>query len=262
MTPHHARSIENLTTTLAGDPSILALILGGSLAHGFARPDSDIDVTLVVSTDELNRRRAEGRLHYNNRALCTYDGYIDGKYVDVPFLEQVAARGSDPIRYAYEGNRVLFSRIDGIEALLASITRFPLEQKQERRERFAAQLLAWRWYYSESLRQRNRYLSFLALQKLVLFSTRLVLNENELLFPYHKWMLRVLESAPRKPEGFLAALEALLTFPHWETVDRHARDLLAFIGVDFGAADAAWPTRFMHDTELRWLAHETCIDDI
>ncbi len=142
MLPHHARSIENLTSALADEPSILALILGGSLAHGFARPDSDIDVTLVVSSEELSRRRADGCLHFNNRALCTYDGYIDGKYVDVPFLEQVAARGSDPIRYAYEGNRILLSRVGTLESLLEAITRFPLEQKQERLERFSAQLLA------------------------------------------------------------------------------------------------------------------------
>lgn len=262
MFPHHAQTIERLVAAFEPNPDVLALILGGSIAHGFARPDSDVDVTIVISSAELQRRQREGRLHYNNRDLCTYDGYIDGKYVDLDFLKLVAARGSDPIRYAYEGNRILFSRLDALDSLLAAIVRFPVEEKAERLQRFAAQLLAWRWYYSESLRQQNRYLSFLALQKLVLFSARLVLTENELLFPYHKWMLRVLASAPRQPAGFMQDLETLLTFPPWETVDAHVRRLLDFLGIDFATADAAWPTRFMKDTELRWVTEEACIDDI
>jgi Nucleotidyltransferase domain. len=262
MFPHHAQTIERLTTAFQSDPTVLALLLGGSIAHGFAKADSDVDVTIVLSSADYQRRQREGRLHYNNRELCTYDGYIDGKYVDLDFLKLVAARGSDPIRYAFEGNRILFSRIDGLENLLAAIVRFPVEEKSERLQRFAAQLLAWRWYYSESLRQQNRYLSFLALQKLVLFSARLILTENELLFPYHKWMLRVLAAAPRQPAGLIQNLDTLLTFPPWETVDRHVRSLLDFVGIDFAAADGSWPTYFMKDTELRWVAEEACIDDI
>lgn len=262
MFPHHAQTIQNLVNAFEKDPSTHALILGGSIAHGFARPDSDVDVTIVVAPEEYRQRQREGRMHYNNRALCTYDGYIDGKYADIDFLKLVAERGSDPIRYAYEGNRILFSRVPGLDALLAAIVRYPVAEKRERIERFAAQLLAWRWYYSEAIRQENHYLRFLAIQKLVLFGTRLVLTENEQLYPYHKWMLRVLERCPRQPAGLQGDIKTLLTFPAWETVDAYVRKLLAFVGIDFATADAIWPTRFMKDTELRWTAHETCIDDI
>lgn len=262
MEPHHAQSILNLTAEFEKDPAILALILGGSIAHGFARPDSDIDVTIVLDAADYAQRQREHRMHYNNRTLCTYDGYIDGKYVDLDFLQRVAVRGSDPIRYAYQGNRILFSRLDGLEELLAAIVRFPREQKAERLQRFVAQLLAWRWYYREAIRQESAYLRTLAAQKLVLFGTRVVLNENELLFPYHKWMLRVLESAPRQPAGLKAAIEHVLTLPPWDDVDAYVMTLLAFVGIDHDAANAAWPTRFMKDTELRWLREEACIDDI
>ena len=101
MFPHHAQTIERLTTAFQSDPTVLALLLGGSIAHGFAKADSDVDVTIVLSSADYQRRQREGRLHYNNRELCTYDGYIDGKYVDLDFLKLVAARGSDPIRYAF-----------------------------------------------------------------------------------------------------------------------------------------------------------------
>ncbi|HWA28311.1 MAG TPA: nucleotidyltransferase domain-containing protein [Lacunisphaera sp.] len=263
MAAHHADSIRNLVAAFEPDRSILALLLGGSLAHGFARPDSDIDVAIVVAPAEYARRQRENRLHYNNRTLCTYPGYIDGKYLDPDFLRLVAARGSDPARYAFKDCHILFSRLAGLDALLAEIVRFPVEQKRERTERFAAQLLAWRWYYSEALRQQNPYLVHLALQKVVLFGCRLILTENETLYPYHKWLLRVTESVPRQPPNLQAAL-AELTGPNpaWERVDAWTREIFSFLGVDHDAANAAWPTRFMKDTELRWMTEEAAIDDL
>jgi nucleotidyltransferase-like protein len=260
---HHADSIQNLIVAFEKDATVRALILGGSIAHGCEKPDSDIDVSIVVDTAELQKRQCDGRLHYNNRALCTYDrGYIDGKYVDLAFLGQVAARGSDPARYAYQGSRILFSRVEGLAELLTAIVRYPVEQKQERIERFVAQLLAWRWYYSEGVRQESEYLIILSLQKLILFGSRIILTENELLFPYHKWLLRVLQSAERKPPGIDVAIQTLLTDHSAERVAEYCEQILAFVKVDPDAANAAWPSRFMQDTELRWLTQESSIDDL
>jgi predicted nucleotidyltransferase len=263
MERHHEESIENMSRELEPDQSLLALILGGSLAHGFARPDSDIDVTMVVSGEELRRRRRENRLHYVNRALCTYEGgYVDGKYVDLAFLEAAAERGSDPARFAFQGNRILFSRVDGLAELLARIVRFPVGEKEERVRRFAAQLLAWRWYYGEGAKQGSRYLTTLAASKLALFAGRIILTVNELLYPYHKWFLRVLEGAPRRPERFMDSIRGLLEAPSREKVEPLVRSVFAFAGVDFAAVDAVWPTRFMKDSEQKWLDGAPSIDDI
>src|SRR3954462_3341700 len=128
MAPHHAASIRNLVAEFERDPAVLAVLLGGSLAHGFARPDSDIDVAIVLTAAEFQQRQQTGKLHYNNRTLCTYDGYIDGKYMDEAFLRLVAARGSDPARYAFKDCRILFSRVAGLEDLLATIVRYPVDQ--------------------------------------------------------------------------------------------------------------------------------------
>jgi len=262
MEPHHATSIRNLVAAFEQDPSILALILGGSIAHGFAKPDSDIDVAIVVEPAEYQRRQRDNQLHYNNRTLCTYEkGYIDGKYLDVDFLRLVAAKGSDPARYAFKDGRILFSRLPDLEPLLAEIVKYPVGKKRDRIDRFAAQLLAWRWYYSQGVRQESPYLIGLALQKLALFSCRIVLAENELLYPYHKWMLRVAESALRRPAGFPASIKGLLTGHSWPQVDDYCQGILAFAGLSFAEVDAIWPTRFMKDTELKWATAEPYIDD-
>jgi len=140
--------------------------------------------------------------------------------------------------------------------------RYPVEGKRERIERFGAQLLAWRWFFSEGVRHGNRYLETLAISKLVLFGCRVVLAENERLFPFHKWMLRVTAEAKRRPEGLMKTIDELLTAPRWEKVDEYVRGVLAFAGVDHDAANAAWPTWFLKDNELRWVREEAGIEDV
>ena len=262
MEAHHAASIRNLVDAMEPDPSVLALVLAGSIAHGYARPESDIDVAIVVEPEEYRRRKREERLHYVNSALCTYEGYIDGKYVDLGFLRLVAKRGSDPARFAFKDSRILFSRIPELGPLLAEIPRFPVEQKRARIDRFVAQLIAWRWYHGESVRLENRYLRYLALHKVVLFGCRIVLTENELLFPFHKWLLRVVEAAPRQPPGFVADIKTLLTDDTGPRVEAFCQGVFDWAGVDLVRADAVWPSRFMRDTELAWMAHEPAIDEL
>jgi len=264
MFPHHASTIDRLVAALSPDPTVLALLLGGSIAHGFARPDSDVDVAIVLTPEAYAAQRAAGRLHYNNRELCTYPGYIDGKYMDLDFLRTVAARGSDPARYAFQDARVLFTRTPEVEPLLREIARYPVGEQAARVTRFAAQLLGWRWYYSEALRQRSDYLGLLARHKVVLFAARVVLAHNATFFPYHKWMLRVLAAVPQQPPGLMPALEAIAQRPDvaFDEVDRLCREVLAFVGLDHDAADASWPTWFMRDTELRWMDGEAAIDDL
>lgn len=262
MEKHHADTIRNLINALEPDETVRALLLGGSIAHGFARPDSDVDVSIVVGATDYEARRHEHRLHYFNREPCTYDSYVDGKYVDLDFLRQVAARGSDPARFAYEGAQILFSREPELPEILAAIVRYPVEKKLERVERFAAQLLAWRWYFGEGAAKENRYLQTLAVQKCVLFGSRVVLAENELLYPYHKWMLRVLAGAKRQPPGLLAAIDDLLAAPTVAKVDAFSDAILAFADIDRERIKTTWPMRFMQDSELTWLEGEPSVDDL
>lgn len=131
MHKHHQESIDKFLELYKDDPANLALLLGGSIAHGFAQPDSDIDVTLVVDESEYLKRKNDKKLAFSLWDICTYPGgYIDCKVVSLNFLQRVKERGSDPARYAYADNAILLSRIANIETLLAEITRFPREKKR------------------------------------------------------------------------------------------------------------------------------------
>lgn len=261
MEKHHQESIEKFVEIYREDASILAILLGGSIAHGFAQPDADIDVCLLVDSEEFQKRKAAGKLAFSLWDICTYDhGYIDCKVVDIGLLTKIAQQGSDPARYAFEDNKILFSRVDDLEEMLRQITTYPKDRKAERRKRFAAQLLAWKWYYGEGLKKRNRYLVLLSLQKIVLFSSRIILNENELLYPYHKWMLQVVETAERKPEGFIGKVDGLLERHTLEQVNGFCQEMLEFI--DFTEETLDWPNYFLKDSEQNWLEHEPPIDDL
>jgi hypothetical protein len=263
LTTHHRAAIERVVGHLEADPDILGLLLAGSLAHGYARPDSDVDVLLIVDHERMERHRREGSLTWADRSFCDWDGgYVDAKYADTEFLERVAARGSEPARYAFQGSRILFGRIDGLEALLADATRYPLEGRERRVERFTAQLLAWRWYHGEAIRQASPYLGSLARQKVVLFACRIVLAQNERLYPYHKWLLREVERAPDRPTTLLEDIDRLLRQPDQERVVGLVSDVLGHYDIDETAADAAWPSLFMRDTEQTWLEGEPTVDDL
>jgi predicted nucleotidyltransferase len=89
---HHRATIERANATIAARDETLAVLVGGSIAHGFETPASDVDVMLVVSDDDY-RRRLES---------ATYEGgYVDGKYISVDFIRTVAERGNEPSRFAF-----------------------------------------------------------------------------------------------------------------------------------------------------------------
>jgi hypothetical protein len=243
------------------ETQVQALLLGGSIAHGFEVPASDIDVMILVSDQHYEERLRQGRLTFYNKELCTYaEGYVDGKYLCASYLAQVAEKGSEPARFAFQDARVLFSRGEAVGQLLQLIVRYPVEGKAERLQRFYAQLEAWNWYTKEALRLENRYLLGVSVSKLVLFGGRLILAHNELLYPYHKWFLRVLEMAKDKPPALLASIESLYQDTSAENVRQFYELVKGFR--DWGILETAWPAQFMLDSELNWQAGATPIDDL
>lgn len=214
MHPHHETSLQRVIEHFQKEAEIEALLLGGSLAHGFAEPTSDVDVMMIISEQAYDRRRREGRIQFFDQHLCTYpEGYVDGKYLPKSFLHRVLERGSEPARFAFQDARILLSRLDGLPELLQSIVQYPTQGKDVRLCRFYAQLEAWHWYAQEALKRNNRYLLGVSISKLTLFGGRLILTHNEMLYPYHKWFLKVLEQARDRPVDLLGSLQRLQEDP-------------------------------------------------
>lgn len=107
-------AIERVTNKLKAKEQILGVIIGGSVAHGFAREDSDIDLMRVVSDDTYRSLLESGDIHYHETESTPYKGgYVDGKYTSVSYIQRVAESGSEPARFAFKDAIVTYSEIKG-----------------------------------------------------------------------------------------------------------------------------------------------------
>jgi len=262
MHPHHETTIQNAVAHFQPLSDVLALVLVGSIAHGFATAASDVDVLILIADQAYKVRQQSGRTTFFSRDLASYEGgYVDGKYVSLSFIRDVGQRGSEPARFAFQGARVLFARgVPGLEAELAVAAAYPVHEKARRIQSFGAQLEAWYWYCGEAGRKQDAYLLHVAAGKLVLFGGRLVLAHNEMLYPFHKWFVRALETAPEKPEGLRGALDRVLAEASEEAV-RDFYELVKGFQKWEGSADG-WPAQFMLDTELNWVDGSTPVDEL
>lgn len=261
MDPHHSQTIQNVTEYFQRDPEVLALLLSGSIAHGFETSTSDVDIMIFISEENYQKRLQTGQLTFFSTDLSTYEGgYVDGKYISLDFVKQVLEKGSDPARFAFEGAQVLFSRIEGFEEEICRSAEYPIAEKAERIKRFHAQLEAWHWYCGEALKRGNQYLLGTAVSKLILFGGRLILTHNEMLYPYHKWFLKVLEQAKDKPSDLMASIQALTESPTMENIEAFYQTVKTF--QPWAENPYGWGAQFMLDSELNWMDGKTPVDDL
>ena len=187
-------------------------------------------------------------------------GYADGKYIDLAFIETVAKRGSEPARFAFKDATILFSRIDTLQPVLDAACRYPKAGKDARIIRFLAQFEAWGWYVGQALQTGDRYLLNQSTAKLALFACRLILAHNEMLYPFHKWLTRVVGQAPQKPDGFMPMLNAVLESPSQASLEALQLAVRGFTA--WPATPEPWPMQFLRDSELNWLNSPPPVDDL
>lgn len=261
MYPHHAQTIQNVKDHFERDANVLALLLSGSIAHGFHNENSDVDILIFLNEESYQEHVETGQVTFFNTELVTYEGgYVDGKYLSPSFVQRVREQGSEPARFAFEGARVLFSRIPGFEEEVFRVAEYPLAEKAIRIQRFHAQLEAWYWYCGEALKRGNRYLLTTAVSKLILFGGRLILAHNEMLYPYHKWFLKVLEKAKDRPAKLMNDIQTLTDSPTMENVETFYQTIKTFH--PWSENPYGWGAQFMLDSELNWMDGKTPIDDL
>jgi Nucleotidyltransferase domain len=260
MKSHHERAIQKLVEHFAADESCLGVIVGGSVAKGLAKDDSDIDVVLVVGDDLYRQKKAENRLVYFNVDFCDYPGgYIDGKIVNLDYIRAAAKRGNEPTRAAFSGAIVVHSKVPGLEELVAQIPIYQPQEKRDKIQAFYAQFEIAHWYVGEALKRNDPYMLHHAVVDLLLYGGRLILAHNEVLYPFHKFLLTELERAPEKPDNLLALIQALLAD---HTLENARAFYDAVKGFRFWNESWELPAmRYMTDTELAWLDGRPYVGD-
>jgi predicted nucleotidyltransferase len=249
--PQHERLIVRACERFSTDPELLALVVGGSVAHGLASPASDLDVMLVFPDAAAEARYEQGRLTFFDDTLADYEGgYLDGKVISPSFIDEVALHGSEPARWAFEDAFVAFSRVEGLEERIAAAATYPELEHEEKLRDFVAHVMLMGWFMPEAEKRHDRYLASFASSRLALYAGRTVLALNHMLYPHHKWFLWQLERAPRKPDDLLAQIDALLARPSSETAGELAASVTAFAGLEMPMSEAV--SRFMRRSEWNW----------
>lgn len=102
--------------------------MGGSVAKGCERVDSDLDFMIVV-TDERYQQLAQKRQTVETiGGYYTYpEGYFDTKYYPKSFLEQVAQKGSESARNAFFNAKCVYTKDPTIPAMIEATSCFPTE---------------------------------------------------------------------------------------------------------------------------------------
>lgn len=249
---HHRQSVLNLRDEFINDPSVQALILGGSICHGYGRKDSDIDCMFLIDAQAYEARRKDNAVCYFTTHLTQYEGgYVDGKYQCLDYLKMVAERGPEPSRYAYKDAKIIFSRIDGLPGFLQRVSAYPEEGRENRIIRFHAQLDGMRWFVGEGIKRDDRFTVQWASVNMALFGSRMLLAHNRVLFPCQKTMTHELRRCAELPDGIFDKMEELLAHPSEQSAESYYRAIKDWR--QWEQAEGGWPDVFMRDAELKWL---------
>lgn len=260
MYPHHQDTIQKAAGYFQQNPQFLAMLVGGSVAKGWAKPTSDVDVMLIVTDEEYNHRAQTQDFIYFTNELSTYEGgYIDAKIMNLDFLREVAHHGSEPARSAFYKAFPAFSRITELESLLAQIVVYPEAQRETNLRAFYSQMMLLNWYVSEAQKRDDLYLMRRMSADLVLYGGRLVLAYNRILYPYHKWLMHEVARAPEKPADFMPLAEALLQAPDKDKAQAFYDCLHTFH--DWGVTLQQAVVHFLYDREWTWRTPQLALED-
>lgn len=258
--PHHQRGIDNLVAAYENDDRFQALIIGGSVAKGLARDDSDVDFMIVATDEEFENRQSVGELFINRRDLTDYPhGFVDGKIINMEYLKAVAIRGNEPTRAAFDGAFAAYSKTDELDGIMKRIGEYPEETRPKKLKTFYCMAFMQNWLMNEADRHGNVYTKIRAASQLALFCGRLILAHNRKFFPYHKWFYDYLKMCSEKPESLLEKMDTLLFVPNL----KNAQNLFATVKSfrDWGVSDLEAYDWFMKDVELAWMKNNASLED-
>ncbi|MEM1260110.1 MAG: nucleotidyltransferase domain-containing protein [Bacteroidota bacterium] len=258
--PYHQRGIDNLVTEYKNDPRFIALIIGGSVAKGYARADSDIDFMMLATDEEFEKRKSENDLFINRTDLTDYEGgFVDGKLVNMAYLKLVNQKGNEPTRAAFDGAFVAFSKIERLDQLIESIQHYPEELRKKKLRTFYSMSFIQNWLMNEAERHNNLYTKSRAASQLVLFTGRLILAHNRVFFPYHKWFNEYLGRCHEKPKGLMHLMDALLREPSAKNANVLFETIKGF--QDWGVSDIEAFSWFMEEVEWGWMRNQASLED-
>ena len=181
MYKHHSDSLQ-IMKEFFYKQNVIALVFGGSVAKGNARPDSDLDAIIIVPDDVYQAKLAANNTAETINGMCTYEGgYFDIKYKTKQILKETAENGSEPARNAFLGSKVLFSHDPEIDEIAARIPIFQKSLKEEKMLSFYSNFWLNYFYFLKSC-PIDGYMKLHVIGEIIYSLYRIILQEKEILF--------------------------------------------------------------------------------
>lgn len=252
MYKHHEESLERLKNYFSDREEVVAVVFGGSVAKGCERPDSDLDAMIVV-TEEAYRFRAENNATAETiDGYCTYEGgYFDVKYMTKEFLLDAARKGSEPARNAFLKSRVLFTKDPEIPQIVERIPVFQKQEKEEKMLSFYADFWLNYYYFLKSC-PVDGYMKLHAVNEVIYSIYRMVLQENEILFPCNRRLEESVERISDETAGLVRLGRAAAKSQEMADIDAFVNFFLHNTSYEIPADIGNVLSRYTTDFEQWW----------
>jgi hypothetical protein len=252
---HHEQAVAAFTESQAASPDTLGVVVVGSVGRGDERPDSDVDVYLVVTDQAYEAAAASRQVAYVIRSGVQYEGgYIDVKLASPSYLRAAVDHGDDPTRASFDGGRVTLDRLGDLEQLVRRMADLPAAAWTERVRTYRAQLALYGGYFLVQAADRgDGFLLHHSAVHCAMAAGRCALAHHQQLFRGQKYLAGDLSRLDGLPDRFLRAWSAVLETP----TPSAARELIAVVDAWLGeplTGDEALST-FIAANELAWLNH-------
>jgi len=197
---HHEESIKRMIACFQENPEISALFLTGSVATGTERSNSDIDGVAIVSPDYYHRKEKMGMTCESIWDKCTYEGgYFDIYYKTKQELINISENGTEPLRNMFSCARTLFCNDPDLPTL---VSRIPVFQKSEAAEKQLRFYCTFKQSYSYfwAICKPEGFARIHTASRMIYCLYRLILLENEILFPSIRKLEITVKQVTNKPE--------------------------------------------------------------
>jgi len=260
MHQHHIDSIERMKKYYEGKPGVIALVLGGSVAKGNERPDSDLDGMIIVTDEEYERRKAMGKTAEVVTGECTYEGgYFDMKYMTKDYIKVAAESASEPTRNSFIKARVLFSADPEIDELVPRIGVFQTGEREDKMISFYGAYLLNHNYFIRSCKVQG-YMRVHAVGEILYAIYRMILQENEILFPCNRRLEETVEKCARKPENIRELGRAAAETMTDEAIEAFAKAYLEWTEYPLPERSVAH-SRYVTDYEQWWYVRRPNVNE-
>lgn len=220
MKEQHKKTINKLKAIFEHDSKYLALIISGSIADNTAKDTSDIDIYLVVTEKEFQKRLKNKDIFYGNGEICDYEGgYVDGKIVSLSYLKDAIDNANEPTRASFNDALIIFSKVDRLESIIKQISKYPEYERDEKIRAFHSQTQTSHYFATQALASNNKYLLLRSVDDMIFFGCRLLLAYNRILFPCYKSLFKAIQEAKEIPKDLMSNTDILIKQMNQKNID-------------------------------------------